>query len=372
MDPFKRIKEIVADPYAYARTWKKEKGGLVIGHFCSYTPVELIASVGALPFRIFPGKDALSLADAHLQAYCCNPVRGALEEALRGRLDFLEGAAFPHTCDSMMRLSDIWRLNAGFPFHADVILPVKTTGESAAEYSLAVLQRFKKDLERHFKRTLTTEKLGEVLRVYNRIRRGLERLYRLRSEDPFLFGGGGLLALTQAAGFMDPYDLAEEVEGLVERFEKEGPQGRSRVKRLILSGGMCLMPDLFQALEGLGARVVWDDFCTGARYVEGGVEEEGDPLQALSRRYLQRVVCPAKHAGLRSRGEYLMEKVKEHRADGVLLFQLKFCDPHAFDYPYIKGLLDEAGVPHVHLEIEDPHAFGGPLRTRCEAFLEML
>ena len=32
-------------------------------------------------------------------------------------------------------------------------------------------------------------------------------------------------------------------------------------------------------------------------------------------------------------------------ADGVIFILLKFCDPHAFDYPYIKALLDSAGIP---------------------------
>jgi benzoyl-CoA reductase subunit C len=118
--------------------------------------------------------------------------------------------------------------------------------------------------------------------------------------------------------------------------------------------------------------VVWDDFCTSTRYFEGVVDETGDPIQALAQRYLNRVVCPAKHSGLYDRGNYLIEKVRENRAQGVIFLFLKFCDPHAFDYPYMKAMLDKEGIPSLMVEIEDQIASEGQLRTRCEAFMEML
>jgi benzoyl-CoA reductase subunit C len=102
------------------------------------------------------------------------------------------------------------------------------------------------------------------------------------------------------------------------------------------------------------------------------VDETADPLEALAQRYLNRVVCPAKHSGLYDRGNYLIEKVRENRAQGVIFLFLKFCDPHAFDYPYMKAMLDKEGIPSLMVEIEDQIASEGQLRTRCEAFMEML
>jgi benzoyl-CoA reductase/2-hydroxyglutaryl-CoA dehydratase subunit BcrC/BadD/HgdB len=68
LDPFARI---VSQPFDYVRAWKKETGKSVIGHFCSYTPEELICAADALPFRIFGSSDNLPLADSHLQPYSC-------------------------------------------------------------------------------------------------------------------------------------------------------------------------------------------------------------------------------------------------------------------------------------------------------------
>ena len=32
---------------------------------------------------------------------------------------------------------------------------------------------------------------------------------------------------------------------------------------------------------------------------------------------------------------------------------LKFCDPHAFDFPYVKDVLDRAGIPSLLVELEE-------------------
>ncbi len=371
MDYFQRFREIGANPNAYAENWKSKTGAKVVGNLCSYTPIELIAAAGALPYRILSSGAQISRADSYLQSYCCGLARGVLEDALAGRLAFLEGAVFPHTCDTIQRLSDIWRMNVG-GFHADIILPVKLDTESAAEYMLAVLRKFKADLEAGLGATISDAALGDAIRVCNRCRRGLERLYALRRRHPEAIAGSDLHAVFRAALVMARGELAEALEQLADRLEAQAPPAAAKTKRLVLSGGLCSMPDIYQVVEASGARVVWDDFCTGGRYFEGLVDESGDPLYAIAQRYRQRVVCPAKHAGIHNRGQYLLDKVKAYQADGVIFLLLKFCDPHGFDYPYMKAMLDAENIPSMLFEIEDQISSEGQLRTRCEAFLEML
>ncbi|MEK6653947.1 MAG: 2-hydroxyacyl-CoA dehydratase family protein, partial [Thermodesulfobacteriota bacterium] len=118
--------------------------------------------------------------------------------------------------------------------------------------------------------------------------------------------------------------------------------------------------------------VVGDDLCTGFRYFSGVIDEKADPVTAIAGRYLERVVCPAKHRGLTDRADHLVRLVREKRVQGVIFFLLKFCDPHAFDYPYLKEALDRAGVPGMVMEVEDRLPGDGQLRTRFEAFVEMI
>lgn len=372
MDHLNVFRQVSKDPAAYARQWKETSKGKIVGHFCSYTPQELIVATGALPFRILNSGAEISRADAYLQAYCCSLVRGALEDALAGRLDFLDGAVFPHTCDSIQRLSDIWRLNAGFAFHADIILPVKLNTESASEYMYAVLKRFKSELKTALDVDISDEMLRKAIQTCNRVRKSLRRLYAISRKNPTALSRSDLHAVARAALVMDRNELADRLEAMAVVLEDPSAPAPAPAKRLILSGGLCNMPDVYQVVETSGGRVVWDDFCSGGRYHEGRVDETGDPLQALTRHYSTRSVCPAKHSGLFDRGRHLVDKVRTHQADGVIFMLLKFCDPHGFDYPYMKKMLDDEGIASVLVEVDDQASGQGQLKTRIEAFMEML
>ena len=372
MASFDLFYEIINNPGRYAINWKKETGNKVIGYFCSYAPEEIITAAGALPYRILAGSGSISKADAHLQAYSCSLVRGALEDALNGRLDFLDGTVFPHTCDSIQRLSDIWRMNAGFKFHADVMVPVKLNTASAGDYMTSILDKFKKELEKLTGIEIAREKLKEAISIYNSIKKNLSRLYAIRRDAPGVIKSSDIHAIFKAAMVMDRRLLLEELERLIADLGENVHAPDTTDKRIVLSGGLCSMPDIYKTIEKSGGVVVWDDFCTGSRYFEGEINTKVEPLRSIADRYMERVVCPAKHKSLFSRGEYLVNAVKENRADGVIFFLLKFCDPHAFDYPYMKEMLEKENIPSVLFEIEDQLPSEGQINTRCEAFMEML
>ncbi|MCG8620323.1 MAG: 2-hydroxyacyl-CoA dehydratase family protein, partial [Desulfobacterales bacterium] len=80
----------------------------------------------------------------------------------------------------------------------------------------------------------------------------------------------------------------------------------------------------------------------------------------------------AKHSGNTARGEALVDLVKERQADGVIFTLLKFCDPHAFDYPYMKEILEGEGIRHLHLEMDDTQDSAGQTATRLETFIHMI
>lgn len=379
-DDFKRIigecRRVVADPYGYAASLK-ENGATIVGTFCSYAPEELIVAAGAVPFRIFGSGARTRLAEAHLQSYCCSLVRGSLEDALAGRLAFLDGVVFPHTCDSLQRLSDIWRLNIPSCFHWDVVLPVKLTTEASLAYFTEVLRRLRGELQEKLGRDLTDEGLKAAVGLYNDLRDDMTRIYGLAALHPGLVAAADLHTLGRAAMIMERGAAASLLKGaaaaLMEK-AKARPEGRGSpaAKAVVLAGGLCDSADLYRVVEEAGGVVVGDDLCTGSRYFAGGIDLEGDLLKAIAARYAGRICCPAKHQGLSARAGRLLELVGKTGAKGVILYHLKFCDPHAFDYPYLKEALAKEGVPCLLIEAQDSPASPGQIRTRCEAFLEMI
>ncbi len=369
----KKFQTVSENPHEYARSIKAQTGKKIIGFFCSYTPEELVEAAGAIPFRIFGTARDIELADSHLQSYCCSLVRGGLEDALRGRLDFMDGTIFPHTCDSIQRLSDIWRLNAGFGIHIDAVMPVKLNTPSARKYMVDVLAGVRSDLEKALGITITDRDVSESIGVYNRIRSMLLRLYQLRSSNPAVIPQSAVYHTMKAAMVMDREALAKDLEVLVSSLEEAsaGSDDPGR-KRILLSGGICNHPDIYKMIDKAGGDVVWDDLCTGVRYATGLVEESGDPIEALADRYIRRMVCPAKHMSTTARGENLVAEALGKKIDGVVFLYLKFCDPHAFDYPYLKEYLAGENIPSMLLEIEEQPPPEGQLKTRFETFIDML
>jgi benzoyl-CoA reductase subunit C len=365
--------EVLKDPASYGRSLKEEWHRKIVGYFCSYAPEEIIYAGGAHPFRVFGTGENIHFADAHLQSYCCSLVRGALDGALAGHLDFLDGAVFPHTCDSIQRLSDIWRMNVKGHFHIDLVLPVKLNTESARIYMIDVLKKFRNDLGGKLQVDITDEKLSNALRTFNAIRGCLKKLYELKAGNPGIISGGNLYAVVKASMIMDRDRLLEALPAVVEELENKKDSAESYDgKRIVLAGGVCNHPDIYRVIEEAGGIVVWDDLCTGSRFFEESVKEGSDPIVAIAERYMKRPVCPAKHAGIFTRSENLLRIVKEKNAHGVVFLFLKFCDPHSFDYPYMKEILDREGIPSMALDVEDQLPSEGQLQTRFETFMEML
>jgi len=364
--------DIAKDPQGYARDWKARTQSKIVGYFCSYAPEEIIWASGALPYRILGGGQTIERADAHLQAYSCSLLRGALDDALAGRLDFIDGTVFPHTCDSIQRLSDIWRLNAGFDFHLDLVLPVKLNTHSAEQYMQDVIHKFGQDLADGLKVTITARMLKKAMETFNCIRSNMRRLYALTSQRSDLISSSDLQAVVKASMVMDRDELCGRLAETCQGLDAQHAESGIGKIPLVLTGGICNMPDIYRHIEDAGGTVVGDDFCTGSRYFEGSMDVQDDPLNAIAQRYYSRINCPAKHQDFVSRGDHLHKIVKNTRARGVIFVLLKFCDPHAFDYPYLKEFFDRAGIPSMLLEIEEHQISGEQLKTRIEAFIELL
>ncbi|MCX7634692.1 MAG: 2-hydroxyacyl-CoA dehydratase family protein, partial [Syntrophales bacterium] len=218
------------------------------------------------------------------------------------------------------------------------------------------------------------EALTEAVAVMDEIRRAMAVIYERRERNPALLSGSDLWALTRAVMVMDRREAAALLKGVATSLENvtRGEGQRRNTKRVVLAGGICNVPDIYTMLEEAGGEVVGDDFCTGSRYFAVPAGNSPDPLAAIADRYINRVVCPAKHQGLFNRADHLQALAQQRGAQGIIMVLLKFCDPHAFDYPYLKNALEKAGIPVMLLEIEDPLPPKGQILTRIEAFLEIL
>ncbi len=365
------LSPIAESSFDYLNQWKARTGRKILGYFCTNTPEEMIQAAGFLPVRVLSSRDSISLASRHLQSYSCSLVQSSLESALRGDLAFLDGTVFPHTCDSMQRLSDIWAENLRFPFHWDLVLPVKLNSKSARDYLIQELRRFRAGMEKFIGHSISDEQLRAAITLLNENRALLREMYLRRTDHPEQFSASDFFLLIKTATFMPKEEHNAKLKSLL--FSKSAGQ-HSRMKGLpiFVAGSVCDHLSLYSLLDSAGAWVVGDDLCTGWRYISDDVSLEGDPIEALADRLLQKVPCPCKYNPEIDRGEHFLKRVKNCGARAVVFLLLKYCDPHAFDYPYLKDMLDQEKIRSLLLEIEPGGLPMGALETRLKAFLEAL
>lgn len=95
-------------------------------------------------------------------------------------------------------------------------------------------------------------------------------------------------------------------------------------------------------------------------------------MDVLASMYLGRPPCPAVHKPDFDPAVRLIERVQQAKADGVVFLITKFCDPFAFDYAHLHEQLEKAGIPSLMIEVEQHLPAPEQMRTRLEAFVEVL
>ncbi len=383
-EALKKIRDIVNDPVGSVKKFKDNEKKPVFSYFCTYTPEEIIHAAGGIPFRIMGETKSVERADSHLQSYSCSLVRTGLDMALLGRLDFIEGTVFPHTCDSIQRLSDIWKANAKYPYHTDIVLPVKLNTKSARNYLIEELEAFKESLEKHLSVKITDEKLQESIKLYNKMRENLARLYKIKRDaqkSQQLILASDVNNCVKAAMYIPVEEHNKLMDELLDNLDEGSNIDDNNIDknksddrpRVIFSGTLCVFPEILDYVEEAGGVVVGDDMCTGYRYFATKVDESNNnPIDAISDRIIKRPICAAKHNPDFDRGSFLKGLSKDANADGVVFLLLKFCDPHSFDYPYLVESLKEIEIPSILIEAEMDNPALGQVQTRIEAFVEMI
>lgn len=361
-----------SEGYGIARAHAAE-GGKVAGYVCSYSPRELLHAAGYFPVRVMGRLGGTPRADALMQAFICSFARSTFDAALMGELDFLEVALFAHTCDTMQNLADLWQGHCPKMKTIITSLPNVHAGPAAA-YLRKDLERVRGEVEAAAGKKIRDASLLKSIKVHEQHRAAMRSLYELRRLHPALLTGTQMMGVVLSSFLMPVEDHLKQVNALVKALQgaAETSAAPKAGLKVVVGGSVCQAVDFVAAIEAAGCLVANDDLCMGSRSFAAAPLDGEDPMDLLTQRYLGRVPCPAVHKPGFDPGARMIERVQESGADGVIFLITKFCDPYLFDYPHVHEQLEKAGIPSLMLEVEQHLPVPEQLRTRVEAFAEIL
>ena len=359
----------------------KKAGGKVFGTFCVYVPDEIVVACGGAVTGLCGGSQFwVPEGERVLPAATCPLIKASL------------GAHFGKTCP-YFAVSDVYvgettcdgKKKAYEILGADketyvMDMPQMKRPQDIEKWK-GEIAAFAKEVERITGKELTADALGAAIVLINAKRRALARVYEARKATNCIpISGKDALLVTQIAFFDDPARCAEMANKLADELEQRVADGVSvfpaGTKRILMTGTPLAIPNwkLHNIIETSGAAVVCEEMCTGTRYFEHLVDEEADALdaqfQALSERYMKNnCACFTPNPG---RIDDIVRLAEEYHVDGVIDANLKFCTLYDMEKSSVAAALEERGIPVLGLETDYADNDAGQLRTRIQAFVEMI
>jgi len=356
----------------------KEAGALVVGIYCTFAPIELVRAVGAVPVGLCGKKQApIQAAEKTLPANLCPLIKSSYGYGVTGSCPYFAASDLlvgETTCDGKKKMYE--HLSKVKPLHL-MHLPA-TTGPLQDAYWREEVRRFQEFLETAAGNVVTPEALGAEIRIQNEVRRLLARLLSLSAGACLPISGLDMMLVSEAKSFCaDPYAYAATLRELLAELDALAASGWScappDARRILLTG--CPVgrgsEKVVRLVEESGAVVVAAENCSGVKSFDLLVDETGDPLTAIARRYL-RIPCSVMtpNAG---RFALLDRLTREFRPHGVIDLTWQCCHTYNVESPLVQAhMLEAHGLPTLHIETDYSESDTEQLRTRVEAFLELL
>jgi len=346
-----------------------------VGYLCTYTPLELMNAAGVSHLRLFKAgsPEIVASGEQITQSVFCDFTKSILgafkeEDPLYKALDKVYTF---YTCDCMKKVGEA--INQFFTPTEIYVLPRLKDEEPSRRYYRSEIINFKNELEALSGQKLHEEELLRQIALYNRLKLVLKDISELRKRDNPPLTGQDYLDLVKGYYHLPPEELLDFYQDIYDRLAAV-PDAGGRKIRLMMSGGVVADGDrrLLELIEDeIGARVVVEDHCTGLKTVYHTIAEEGDPYQALANGYLDQAPC-ARMKPLEDRVRFSGRLAEEYQVDGVLYVYLKFCPCYGQTKHEFFKHFQKLGIPALEIPIDYSRSDQGQLKTRIEAFIEVL
>jgi benzoyl-CoA reductase subunit C len=371
------LKAGIDDPtFPEVTVWKNSHpGGKAVGCLPIYTPTEMIHAAGMLPVFLSGAMGHLKLdsADSYIQSFACSIARSTFELYLDGYLKNIDALVFSSVCEVLRGLSGIWkRVDPHIPI-IFLNYPQNFNSDSALDFMISELGRFKTGLEKISGSKITDDALFKSFELFNRRAELLNKLDLYRSKFPEKFRTSEFYILRLAGRAIPIEEHIELLEEALKALEQTEPRNKAPKARIVLFGAFCERPPvaMIEAMEEERIAIVHDDLVPGLQWYNEPLPLTGDPLKILASLYLKsNVHTPVVSHPESSIGDAILGIVRERSADGLLLATAKSCHPMLHDLHNIYTASEKHGIPYVRIEFEEDQQVFESIIVQIEAIIE--
>lgn len=361
----------------------KDDGKKVLGYTCYFMPEVLLDLPGCVSARLrAPRSTSPDMATYYMSGRTCMYGRCLLERALEGGFNFLDAQMATETCTVTCRFQEHLQLmdiiqNPNF-FCEFTDVPFKKNDNSIEHYENQLKVHVLDKLHEHFGIDTSDEALLTAIKEHNEVCRLITEIGSYRKLDEPTITGTEFSIIMLSTLVCPKYLIIDKLRDIAEQLRTREPDVKKTYRcKVVLSGSEEDDPNFIKLIEECGALVVADRHCYGSLpgREEIVVKDGESPLHAIARHYLETSSCPRfmeQHV-MRQRKQELADIVKEYKADGIIISQMKFCEYWSYERTIDTIVMQkEYGIPVCSIEKEYVNNAVGQLRTRFQAFVESI
>jgi benzoyl-CoA reductase/2-hydroxyglutaryl-CoA dehydratase subunit BcrC/BadD/HgdB len=353
----------------------------IVGTFCLYVPEEIVLAVDGVFIGLCAGAEVgTDEAEKFIPRNTCALIKAFMGFKLAGLCPYVELADIlvgETTCDGKKKAYEIFNEITKKVYVMEI--PNKK-GEDGKILWRNEVRRFAEKLEELTGKKIDIEKLKSASKIVNEKRKALQRLSLLRSYDPAPISGLDALLVNQVSFYDDPLRFTAKVNELCDELDARVKTGIGVAEkgspRVIISGSPMAIPNwkIHSIIEGSGAVVVGEESCVGERNFRTLLDDDFSSLKEGLRKIADRymTINCACFTPNDERLTNIIDLAGRLKVDGIIHYAIQFCTPYLMESFKVKKVAETMGIPFLRIETDYSMEDIGQLKTRIEAFLEII
>lgn len=363
----------------------KDEGKICVAYVCENTPEPLFNLGNCFGVRLTaPNTGGTDIATYYMSNFLCEASRALLERAFEGGFNFTDCLIAPDGCtminraaENMELLQTMGRDKPNY-FYEHMEIPFKSDDNGVELLVLQCKNHILTPLAEKYCVDTSDAAIRKSVEQHNEICRLITELGEFRKEEYPRITGYEFAVITQATYVCPQYLIVDKLRETVEEVKNRQPDDKKPRIRVLVTGPEMDDPEYIELIEECGAYVCADRFCFGSNpgRVEIPLTDDEDALTQVCRHYVYQCQCARQmnQSKVMGRKQHINNLAKEYGADGIIYFQVKFCDPWAYEKALGASMLrQDYGFPV--LAVDKPYnirSSSGQMRTRVQAFVESL